>query len=225
VCNLRLAGILPIILLAGCSSKQVPPNDVSTQMAPNGAVSPQPGHPVEAGRQALPPAPPPITLPEGTIIRVRLAESLDTRSNRAGQRFTATLDTPIVVDSTIVIPRGAHFAGRIDASKASGRFKGRAVLGLRLDSFELNGNTYQIATSDVDRVSGRHRRRNIVLIGGGAATGAGIGALAGGPAGAAIGAGAGAGAGTIAAVITGKKNVHIPVETVLSFQLRDALEL
>jgi hypothetical protein len=224
MCNVRLAGILPIILLAGCSSKQIPPNVVSTQMAPNGAVSPQPGQPGQPS-QVTPPAAPPIVLPEGTVIRVRLAQSLDTRSNRAGDRFAATLDTPIVVDSAIVIPRGANFTGRIDASKASGRFKGRAVLGLRLDSFELNGNKYQIATSDVDRVSGRHRRRNIVLIGGGAATGAGIGALAGGPAGAAIGAGAGAGAGTIAAVITGKKNVHIAVETVLSFQLRDALEL
>jgi hypothetical protein len=221
MCKSRLIGILPIFLLIGCSSKQTPPNVVSTQMGPNGAISPEPGQPA----QVAPSAPPPITLPEGTIIRVRLSESLDTRRNRAGEHFTATLDAPIVVDSNIVIPRGANFSGRIDASKASGRLKGRAVMGLRLDSFEMNGNKYQIATSDVDRVSGRHRRRNITLIVGGAGTGATIGAVAGGPAGAAIGAGAGAGAGTIAAVITGKKNVHIPVETVLSFKLRDPVDL
>jgi hypothetical protein len=217
MCRLRLVGILPILLLAGCSSKQNP-STVAFQDTPAGATSPQPA-------QAVAPAPPPITLPEGTIIRVRLGESLDTRTNRVGEPFTATLDAPIVVDSNVVIPRGANFTGRIDASKASGRLKGRAIMGLRLDSFELNGNKYQIATRDIDRVSGRHRRRNIVLIGGGAGTGATIGAVAGGPAGAAIGAGAGAGAGTIAAVVTGKKNVHIAVETVLSFKLRDPVEL
>jgi hypothetical protein len=158
-------------------------------------------------------------------LRVRLGESLDTRRNRAGDRFTATLDAPIVVDSNVVIPKGANFTGRIDASKASGRLKGRAVMGLRLESFEMNGNKYQIATSDVDRVSGRHRRRNITLIVGGAGTGAAIGAVAAGPVGAGIGAGAGAGAGTIAAVVTGKKNVHIAVETVLTFTLRDPIDL
>jgi hypothetical protein len=49
--------------------------------------------------------------------------------------------------------------------------------------------------------------------------------LAGGPAGALIGAGAGAGAGTIGAVFTGKKNVSLPVETRLSFELRRPVQL
>ena len=51
------------------------------------------------------------------------------------------------------------------------------------------------------------------------------GALAGGGTGALIGAGAGAAAGTGVAVLTGKKNVSIPAETLLTFALRDPLTI
>ena len=90
------------------------------------------------------------------------------------------LDTPIVTENgTEIIPRGANFSGRVDTSKASGRLKGRAVMTLELDSFELNGRSYRIITSHAARVSGGHKKRNIIAIGGGAGAGAGIGALAG----------------------------------------------
>jgi hypothetical protein len=156
---------------------------------------------------------------------VRLAETLDTRRNRTGDRFTATLDAPITENGVEIIPRGANFSGRVDTSQPSGRLKGRAVISLELDAFELNGKSYRISTSHASQVSGRHRRRNIIAIGGGAGAGAGIGALAGGPAGALIGAGAGAGAGTLGAVFTGKKQVSIPVETRLRFQLRHPVQI
>ena len=197
-------GLLCLLALVGCSSKQTTPVSESVQPAP---------------------APPPIVLPEGTLFHVRLAETLDTQRNRTGDRFRATLDTPIAVDGKDVIPRGAIFSGRVDASKPSGRLKGRAVISLALDSFELNGKKYDIATSHAGRSSKSHKKRNILAIGGGAAGGAAIGALAGGPAGAAIGAGAGAGAGTAGAAFTGKKNVRIPVETQLSFRLRTPVQL
>jgi len=98
-------------------------------------------------------------------------------------------------------------------------------MSLSLDSFELNGKKYEISTSHAARQSGSHKKRNLLAIGGGAAGGAAIGALAGGPTGALIGAGAGAGAGTAGAAFTGKKNVRIPAETPLSFQLRDPVQL
>jgi len=51
--------------------------------------------------------------------------------------------------------------------------------------------------------------------------GAAIGALAGGGSGALIGAGAGAAAGLGGAALTGKKDIVVPAETMLSFVLRD----
>jgi hypothetical protein len=237
--------MFPILMLMGCSSKQAAPT-VAFQNTPAPADSPQqpnpgqetvvrevpqpavtqpaaPARQVQQQQQSV--APPSFNLAEGTAINVRLGETLDTRTNRAGEKFTATLASPIVIDGKVMVPQGTNFFGRIGASKPSGRFKGRAVMDLRLEAFDLHGKRYAIATSAVDRVSGRHRKRNIVLIGGGAGAGASIGAIAGGPAGALIGAGAGAGAGSVGAFITGKKNVHIPVETLLHFRLRESVPL
>src|SRR5262249_28116343 len=106
-----------------------------------------------------------------------------------------------------------------------GRLKGRAVLGLRVDSFRLNGRQYRIETTSVDRVSAAHKKRNGILIGGGAGLGAAIGAIAGGGKGALIGAGAGAGAGTAGAAATGKREVGIVAETPLRFTLRSPVDL
>ena len=92
-------------------------------------------------------------------------------------------------------------------------------------TLDVNGKNYPLQTSHVGRASTAHKKRNLGFIGGGAAAGALIGALAGGPKGAAIGAGAGAGAGTATAAFTGKKNVRIPAETRLSFQLRAPVKL
>jgi hypothetical protein len=166
------------------------------------------------------PAPPPeIAIPQGTALRVRLAQTVDTERNRAGDRFQATLDVPLVSGNRVIVPQGTAFYGQVVQAKPSGRFKGRAVLSLRLDSFELNGQVYTIRSATPTRVSKGHLKHDTVWIGGGAAGGAGIGALAGGPVGALIGAGAGAGAGLTGGLITGKKHVRLPVETRLTFTL------
>ena len=164
-------------------------------------------------------------LPAGTVFQVRLEETLDTKHNRSGDRFTASLDRPIFVDGRLAVPRGTLCTGHLTESAPSGRFKGRAIMALDLDSFHSRGWEYRIVTSNLSQTSGRHRKRNFLLIGGGGGFGSAIGALAAGPAGALIGAGAGAAAGTTGAALTGKKNVHIPVETPLTFTLRRSVEL
>jgi hypothetical protein len=144
-------------------------------------------------------------------------------ANRTGERFSAYLDEPIVSGNRVVIPKGTLFRGHVVQAKSSGRLKGRAYLGLTLDSFRLHGTTYTIATGADTRTSSSHRKRNAVAIGGGSGAGGAIGAIAGGGVGALIGAGAGAAAGTTGAFITGRKNVRLPVETPLLFSLRNAV--
>jgi hypothetical protein len=122
-------------------------------------------------------------------------------------------------------PRGAEVGGIVRESKPSGRLKGRAELMIAIDSIVVDGRRVDIQTRGDVRESGRHRKRNLFLIGGGTGTGAAIGALAGGGAGAAIGAGAGAAAGLTGAVITGKKQVRIPAETVMTFRLSEPATL
>jgi hypothetical protein len=159
-------------------------------------------------------------LASGTSVHVRLQETVDTRRNRAGDKFTATLDEPLVIGDRVVVPRGTPFNGHVVTSVESGRFKGRAALALSLDSFTMKNVTYAVNTNAPTRVSGNHKKRNWLFIGGGSGAGAAIGAAAGGGAGALIGAGAGAAAGTAGAAFTGKKDVSLPVESRLTFTLR-----
>jgi len=166
---------------------------------------------------------PPMTIPAGTRIRVRLGNSLDTRYSRPGERFEAYLDDPVTSGDRVVVPKGTIFEGHVIEAKKSGRLKGRAFLGITLDSFRLHGATYRIATGADFRSSKSHKKRNLAIIGGGAGTGASIGAVAGGGVGAVIGAGAGAATGTAGAFITGRKNVTLPVESPLVFSLHAAV--
>jgi hypothetical protein len=191
------------------------------ETVPQPVTPPQPAANVQPTRPAAVPEPAPaIAIPAGTQVRVRLEQTISTKRNQPGDRFEATLISPIRVDGNLLVPRGTTFVGHVTEAKPSGRFKGRAELGMRLDSFRLNGAVYQVATATDTRVSGRHRKRNWILMGGGSGAGAGIGAIAGGGPGALIGAGAGAGAGAVGAFFTGRKNVTLPVETPLTFQLR-----
>jgi hypothetical protein len=166
-----------------------------------------------------------VVIPAGTRIRVRMAQTLDTKYTRPGAPFTATLDDPIIINRRVVVPKNTPFEGIVVAAKSSGRFRGRALLEVTLRSFRMNGTTHRISTMPDARVSGNHKKRNLAFMGGGPAAGAGIGALAAGGTGALIGAGIGAAAGTTTAFITGKRNVKIPVETPLTFSLRSGVQL
>jgi hypothetical protein len=168
---------------------------------------------------------PTVDLPAGTKVRVRLLQTLDTQRNRAQDPFTASLDEPLVVGDRVVVPKGTNFYGHVTQSKTSGRLKGRAVMALALDSFDLNGQRYEIRSTSLSRVSAGHKKHNLKWIGGGTGGGAIIGAIAGGGKGALIGAGAGAVAGTAGSAITGKKNVRLPAESTLTFTLQSMVSL
>lgn len=161
-----------------------------------------------------------VTIPDGTPVEIRLAQSIGSVSSASGQIFSATLDAPIVVDNAVVVPQGANVTGRVLYAKHSGRLKGRAQLAVTLTALEVNGQNYRIVTSHKSWRGGSHKKRNLAWIGGGSGGGALVGAVAGGGVGAAIGAGVGAGGGTVTAFVTGRKNIVLPTETRLRFVLR-----
>jgi len=172
------------------------------------------------------PAPvPAIVIPAGTHLTVRLNTALDTRRNQPGDHFTATLAEALLVDGRTVAPRGAAVSGRVTESDSSGRLAGKAQLAFTLDTIDVNGHRHRIETNTIARTSAGHKKRNVGFIAGGAGLGAVIGALAGGGKGAAIGALAGGGAGTAGAAATGKQNVHLAAETLVSFRLQAPVRL
>jgi hypothetical protein len=97
--RLKRLAFAPILLLMGCASKQAAPPIIADAGAPATQQqqpaaqysTQQPGSPQQQPAQQQQG----FTLREGTLFHVRLAETLDTKRNRTGDRFTATLDSPV----------------------------------------------------------------------------------------------------------------------------------
>ncbi len=179
-----------------------------------------------------PPAPPPqpaprqpehVTIPAGTVITVRMIDSIDSSRNRPGEEFAATVDAPIVVEERIVVRRGADARVRLVEARSAGRMTGRSELQVELVGLAIGEQTYATESGAVEKVGASRGKRTAATVGGGAALGTLIGAIAGKGKGAAIGAAVGAGAGTAVQASTKGEQVQIPAETKLDFTLKAPL--
>jgi type IV secretory pathway VirB10-like protein len=166
-----------------------------------------------------PTPPPPVELPAGTRITVRMIDSVDSQVARVGDTFRASVDEPVSMNGVTVIPRGADVVAKLVEEDQSGKISGRTTMKLVLSTVRVNDRNIDITTSDVVKQSSSRGARSAGAIGGGAVLGAIIGAAAGGGTGAAIGAGAGAAAGTGVEAVSKGQRVKVPSETRLDFTL------
>lgn len=158
-------------------------------------------------------------IPNGTQLRTRLTNAINTRDSQVNDRFTMEVISPSQY-------QGAIIEGRVANADKSGRVSGRANVSLEFDTIRLrNGNTYRFAglidsvrAANGDTVTvnneGTVRDNNqttktATRAGIGAALGAIIGAVAGGGSGAAVGAAVGAGAGAGTVLIQGRDNIDL----------------
>ena len=210
-----------LFVLAACSSKPA----ADQNAASTGTEGNSGGGMASAARETPKPVVDTVVVPAGTTFTVRLGEAVGSKISTTGQSFAATLATPVEVGGKTIIPAGASARGVVSDAKPLGRFKGGAVLQIRLNSVTVNGKEHSIDTSAITRTEKGKGKRTAVITGGGAGLGAIIGGLAGGGKGAAIGALAGAGAGGAGSAFTGNKDVVLPAESAVSFKLEAPLEL
>ncbi len=96
-----------------------------------GASSPVVGTPLRAPKQ--------VTVPDGTVLAVRLTKSLSSDLNQRGDTFLANLAFPIMVGERVVIPAEAAIQGKIVDVRSAGRFNGRAALVIKVTRLAYNG--------------------------------------------------------------------------------------
>ena len=166
-----------------------------------------------------------VTVAAGTRILIRMIDSIDTTKQKAGYRFTASLETNLQVDNTVVAPRGTTVYGKLTSASSAGRMKGSSQLTLELTDIVINGTSYPLLTSDYSIQGKGEGSKTAKKVVGGAGLGALIGGIAGGGKGAGIGALAGAGAGTAVAATKKGEQLSIPSESLLEFRLQQPAPL
>ncbi|HEV2471952.1 MAG TPA: BON domain-containing protein [Chthonomonadales bacterium] len=201
-----------------------PPSPARTDQPPVQAQNTPP--PVQA---APPPPPQPVvkdvTIPAGTIVPVRITETLDTKTAQTNDAFHGALAADLGTQGVIALRRGAPVVGRIVDAREAAHFKGQALLSIELTEIQRGGQKIAVTTEPYTKEGNARGKDTAVKAGGGAALGAIIGAIAGGGKGAAIGGLAGGAAGTGVNAATRGQQVVIPTETMINFQLQSPITL
>ena len=198
--------------------------------APAAAVDAPAATPLAAQQETArpepePPAPTAVVVPAGTSLNVRLAETISTKRNQAGDSFEATLDDDLVVDERRLAPAGSRIVGRISDAEASGRVRGRARMSISLARIHVGDETYSLPTNTLNFEAEGTAGDDAKKIGIASGIGAVIGAIAGGGKGAAIGGAIGAGAGTGTVLATTGDEVEFRVEQLFSFRTSREVEM
>ena len=173
------------------------------------------------------PAPPPVTVLEDTLVRVRTIEPINSKRAKDGTPVLFTVSESVYVGDLPAIPRGATVHGIVIESKKAGRLTGSPELAFKLVSLDLGGRSYPLYTYQfkVKGTSKTQPTEKKVL------TGAYVGALVGivgekpgtdaADRAAAMGtvSAVGAGIGTLVSAATPGPGIWIPSEAQLDFYL------
>jgi len=166
-----------------------------------------------------------VTVPAGTRILVRMVDSVDSSKQKAGYRFTATLEANLQAYDVTVAKQGTKLYGVLSSASSSGKFKGSSQLTLELTDIVINGTNYPLKTSSYEIKGQGEGSKTAKKVVGGAGLGALIGGIAGGGKGAGIGALVGAAGGTALAATKKGEQVSVPSESLLEFRLEHPTEL
>ena len=172
-------------------------------------------------------------LPAGTTMRVRLNESVGTRSSHEGDQFSATVTEAVRASNGVdAVPEGSMLFGRVTGLHSANVPGERAVIRLAFDSVRIRGESYPFdgMISDVNVMSEQTDPTKA-----GVAKEAGVGAIAGAALGAIIGGAElskiitggllGAAAGTVISLGTGSTQSVIPSGTRMTVRSTDTVRL
>jgi hypothetical protein len=210
---------------APAQNQTEPPAVMNPPRYGNPSAVPEP-YPQNAPVQPPQTVPANLTLPAGTLVRVRLTDMLSSDRNNAGDGFTSVLEQPMIAQGWVVSQRGQMAIGRVVTAQKAGRTQGISQLAIELSELVLvDGQQIPIRTQLTEISAGISRDRDVATVGTTTGVGAVIGAVAGGGEGAAIGAAAGAAAGIVGVLSTRGRATELSAETLLTFRLEDPVTI
>lgn len=161
-------------------------------------------------------------VPDGTTMKVRLSETLNSDRHGTGSGFTATVTDPVYgEEGETLIPAGSVVRGKILTFQEE-----PPRLQLEFTDIDVRGETHSLQASlvEFEPTKKSEMKDEGKKIAGGATAGAIVGGLAGGDIeDAAIGAVAGAAAGTGVALLTKDSYAFVPAGSILQLELQQAL--
>jgi len=164
-----------------------------------------------------------IIVPRGTVIVVRLAETLSSAANKPGDTFLSRLASSVVIGDRVVIPEGTVTKGKIVDARNARRLGGVSTLAVELTHFVYNARTYELSSSQYLRLSAPRNAYATAATTGGNGVGAILGTVIGRRRGAAIGTFLGGAAGTGVQALTKPPTAELPAESTLSLRLESPL--
>lgn len=180
------------------------------------------------------------TVETGERFRVRMNETITSKTARVGDRFTTTVTEPVYsTTGVVVIPTGSTVTGRVDSVMAAKKGGDPGSISATFVEVQLpngtrraiNGSLVDLDTKsaksdDEGTASGDDRKNDkLIFIGGGGAGGAVLGGAIGGGKGALIGAILGAGAGLAGERLTKGEEAQVKSGTEFGIQLNRSISL
>ncbi len=180
------------------------------------------------------------TVAAGKRIRVRMNESISSKTAKVGDRFTVTVREPVYSSTgVVVIPEGSELVGRVDVVTPARKGGKPGSLDMSFVQVELpngakraiNGSLTELVSDDAKSdeegtASGdKTKHRKLIFIGGGGAGGAVLGAAIGGGKGALIGGLIGAGGGFLGERYTKGEEAEVKSGTEFGVFLNKAISL
>lgn len=172
-------------------------------------------------------------LPIGTMLNVKLAKALTTRTTASGTEFEALIAEAVLRDGRVLIPAGSVLSGLVTEVHGGRRMSGNATLHLRPESVTLpDGVRYGVSAQVIDtdqyhstKVDEEgtikrkdHPLKTLGVFALSAGSGAAAGAVFGGVPGALIGAGVGLGISTVV-WLKQDRQAEMPAGTKMVFSL------
>jgi len=166
-----------------------------------------------------------VTLPAGTVLRLRLGSTVSSQTSSVEDAVEATIRSGITRNGVTVVPAGSAVSGYVTEARRSGRVKGRARVGVRFTALRVNGTLYRMRTAAIAREAQGTKKEDAAKIGIGAGAGAITGAIIDGKKGAAIGSAIGAAGGTGVVLATRGDEVALGRGTAVNVRLTAPLTI